>query len=332
MKKYYVLILFALISFCACTEKNNPEPQIPWNETGYRLDSVIVYHSDDAVDTKTEYFYSVSSEYCDSSYEYILRNNQWELHSKYTYKYDRIWNIIEQLQSNFVSNNWSLSIADYFEYNTDRDWTKQTSILYMDDVENHRDEHQYEYDSFNNIIFISHETFIQGELMNSFAEKYENYYSADNLLDSTHVYTQYDKQVPLESSGKTINYYTGNHLDSVYTYRRDNGQAPYEYSGKTIYTNEGEKNISISYNYIEYQFVLASKFISQYDSHNNALLSNLYSWQNDDWAPNWLMEWTYQYVPDSDLKKEVTRVGTDYFINGDVKYTNEKTMYYYTKL
>lgn len=299
MKKVNLIFLLA-VSLCACTEKNNPnDPTNPEKETGYRLDSIIAYN-DDVLERKVVYYYSKSIQHYDYSHSYNWYNNQWGLSSKESCKYDENWNVIEETYSNYNDSQWIVSYTELMEYNQKGE--QRTFINYDSGGEEiDRTVSYWEFDSLGYVTVFTSETYLHDMLVESSVTKYDNYY-------------------------------TNNYLDSVYYYVKNNSQPTYECGGKYIYLLSNDSNISVTYNYQDNQFVLLQKIIQQYDSQGNATLSELYRWENNEWSLIWLFRFSYEYVDNTNLIKEMLRVGTDYNRDGTITKTNKREKYYYTKL
>ena len=294
MKHYLLPILIVLLPFYACTEKNNPS--IPWNDTGYRLDSMLSYR-DGVLDQKQIYYYSVNSKYYDSTYSYRMDSTHWILSFKSVVKYKNHWSDTET--SNYYYNNNKWEISDTYCNNHKQDiW-----IQYIKGEEQVRYEYQYEYDSLGNIVLSVEKTYHKG-VFNRYTE------------------IKYDI------------FYTDQRQDSIYCFRRTDPQAAFECSEKTIVIRDEETCYeSISYVYADNKFIPSQKSIRQYDSHGNTTLSMPYSWINNEWILWWNYEATYQYLPNSDLIEIRETKIIDYDKEGNVTHESKtKDVSYYTKL
>ena len=217
----------------SCIDRNNPQVLL-WNETGYRLDSVItsgiVFNAPS--NYKAVYYYSISSLKYDSFYTYSKDCDQWILYSKETFKYDEKWNVAERIRSLYDNSNkwipeskesykydavgnvtelnsskyenskWISYSAEYSDYNG-KNCSKRTFIFYSQGEEAYRNEYQYEYDSLGYVVFETHENYLRGSFSGYYAAKHEYYYTR-NRVDSVYHYSTNDKQVPLECNNKAI--------------------------------------------------------------------------------------------------------------------------------
>ena len=298
MKHYLPSILIVLLSFYACTGKNNPS--IPWNETGYRLDSTMNcnFIGDTVYGKSSMYFYSVSSLYYDSVYDWYQYdgNHQYVPMRKTHYKYDSKWNVVEQIiENNNENKEWIKESTEYYVYNQEGKKIGRIYIHWDDQGEEFvRYEYQYEYDSLGNIAIESSESVLRGRKL-------------------SRRYTKYDR------------YYTGNRVDSIYTYQKEEDDRPYELYRKTIVT-EYDSDIyvqSIDYLVKDNQFVPSGRSSVQYDSHGNMIYEKVEDWKNDEWRLRWTTENTYSYVLGTDLIEEYSHIGIDYYYPGTPPYSKD---------
>lgn len=317
----------------SCTDKNSP--QIPWNETGYRLDSLISSESygDTSIKNKTVYYYSSSSRYCDSSYTYGTEYNQWVVSTKETFKYNSKWNITEHIRSLYINEQWVPSSKETCRYDSKQNITEDIFYSYGDNNKWHPNyAHYYVYDQNGNCSKSTYVSYSQEGEETLRSEYYDEFDSQGNKVSSITKSYLHGSFISYNATRYEY-YYTESHVDSVYNYATQDEQSPFECTGKTIYLKNEDKDIeSIHYNYRDNQFVPGSKNIYQSDEHGRTILSNSYNWKNNEWTPVWLLEYTYQYIPETDLLKEAIRVSTDFYNNGDIVHKNTKEMYYYTKL